>query len=589
MRFHFPVALLCLAVMAGCASAPPASFRAPALPEVRVREITTLLKSGSYLQALQNIDAFHRDGLSAPDIETLKTQALDTLTKDFNDATSAARYDDALRLFDSLNAAGVPDRAGEWTQKSLLVKRAQSEEKAGDLVLALLTRLRILGVGTPTDDDYAAALTLAARANNTPVIHALAASMSARGMTVPAAPQSPPPTFAQMISGTVTIIVDKGIKVQNGLGYPDGVIGSGFFIDSRGYILTNHHVIESEVDPKYKGYSRLYVRFSDSPVGDRIPAKVLGYDATLDLALIKVEVTPKYVFSGSRDQTLLPGDKVFAIGSPAGLEKTITSGIISAMGRQLQQVGESMQVDVPVNPGNSGGPLFTDSGNLVGVVFAGIQQYEGLNFAIPYTWVEKALPSLYKGGAAVHAWLGTAVAETSKGLQVTYDLPDEPAANADIRAGDIIESVDGVAYSKLADIQAAILDHAVSTLVKVGIRRGEDHLTALLCLTQRPDQPIEVALKRDARDNVLYPLFGMQLKNVGSFFWKSDYVVTRVTKGSVADESGISENDPLTIQDWQVDTDKGYAAIQIVIKKQKAGFLESAIQIAAYLETNNFI
>jgi serine protease Do len=589
MRLHFPVALLCLVMLAGCASAPPALVKVPALPEVRVQEVTTLLKNGSYLQALQDIDAMHRDALDAPAIDTLKTQALDTLAKDFNDAMNATRWGDALRLFDSLKSAGIQDRAGDWTEKSLLIKRAQSEEKSGDLVLALLTRLRVISTGAPTDDDYTAALALATRAGNGPAIRSLVAAMSARGMTVSQIPQTTAPTFAQMISGTVTIIVDKGIKVQNGLGYPDGVIGSGFFIDPRGYILTNHHVIESEVDPKYKGYSRLYVRFSDSPVGDRIPAKVLGYDATLDLALIKVDIAPKYVFSGSRNQSLLPGDKVYAIGSPAGLEKTITSGIISAMERRLQQVGDSMQVDVPVNPGNSGGPLFTESGNLVGVVFAGIQQYEGLNFAIPYTWVEKALPSLYKGGAAVHSWLGMAVAETVQGLEVTYTLPDEPAANADIRAGDIIDSVNGVPYAKLSDIQAAILDHSVSTLVTVGIRRGDAHITALVCLGQRPDQPIEVALKRDARDNVVYPLFGMQLKSVGSFFWKSDYLVTRVTKGSIADESGISENDPLTIQDWQVDTDKGYAALQIVIKKKKAGFLESAIQIAAYLETDNFI
>jgi hypothetical protein len=81
----------------------------------------------------------------------------------------------------------------------------------------------------------------------------------------------------------------------------------------------------------------------------------------------------------------------------------------------------------------------------------------------------------------------------------------------------------------------------------------------------------------------------MQLENVGTFLWKGDYVVKRVTRGSVADESGISTDDPLTIQDWQVDKEKGYALLQVVIKKRKAGFIESAIQIASYLETDNFI
>ena len=134
-----------------------------------------------------------------------------------------------------------------------------------------------------------------------------------------------------------------------------------------------------------------------------------------------------------------------------------------------------------------------------------------------------------------------------------------------------------------------MLDHEAQTLVTVGVRRGEERFTAMVCLNQRPDQPIEVALKRDTRDNVVYPLFGMQLENVGSFLWKGDYIVKRVTRGSIADESGISQDDPLTVQDWIVDTDKGYAAMQVVIKKKRAGFVESAIQIAAYLETDNFI
>jgi serine protease Do len=397
------------------------------------------------------------------------------------------------------------------------------------------------------------------------------------------------PSFPKMITGTVTILVNRGIKVENGVGYPDRVIGSGFFIDKRGYILTNHHVIESEVDPKYEGYSRLYIRLSESPAGERIPAKVVGYDKIFDLALIKAEVTPEYTFGGSFDQTVAPGDRIFAIGSPAGLEKTITAGIISAMGRRLLQVGDSMQVDVPLNPGNSGGPLLDEKGDLIGICFAGLQQFAGLNFAIPYTWVEKALPALYRGGQAVHSWLGMAVAETDKGLEVVYTVPSEPAALAGLTAGDVLEAVDGVSYTKLQDAQEAILRHTPPSLVHVTIRRGEARIQALVCLTQRPDDPIQVALKRDARDKVLYPLFGMQLEKTGSFFWRDNYVVRRVTKGSVADESGISVDDPLAIQDWRVDTDKGYAILQVVIKKKRAGFIESAIQIATYLETENFL
>jgi S1-C subfamily serine protease len=315
----------------------------------------------------------------------------------------------------------------------------------------------------------------------------------------------------------------------------------------------------------------------------------VGHDKAFDLALLKSEITPDYVFAGWSGQTLTPGDRIFAIGSPAGLEKTITSGIISAMGRRLLQVGDSMQVDVPLNPGNSGGPLLDEKGDVIGIVFAGLQQFPGLNFAVPYRWVEKALPALYRGGRAVHSWLGMAVAETDKGLEVIYPVPDEPAAQSGITSGDIIETFNGKPFKKLGDIQEEVLRYSPPSLVTLGIRRGSAHQNVLVCLSSRPDEPIEVALKRDTRDNILYPLFGMKLENTGSFLWKGDYIVKRVTQGSIADESGISADDPLTIQDWQVDTDKGYALLQLVVKKKRAGFLESAIQIAAYLETDNFI
>jgi serine protease Do len=414
--------------------------------------------------------------------------------------------------------------------------------------------------------------------------------MRARGLEPPAGAEQPAaPSFPKMISGTVTILVNKGIKVEKGVGYPDQVIGSGFFIDRRGYILTNHHVIKSEVDPKYEGYSRLFIRLSESPAGERIPAKVVGWDATFDLALIKAETVPDYVFGGSGGQALTPGDRIFAIGSPVGLEKTITSGIISATGRRLQQVGDDIQVDVPLNPGNSGGPLLDEKGNLIGVVFAGIQQYQGLNFAIPYSWVEKALPLLYRGGGVVHPWLGMSVAETDKGLEVIYAVPDEPAALAGVKPGDIIESVDGASYTKLSDIQEAVLSHSPPTLASLVLRRGDARVSTLACLSARPADPVSVALDRDSRDKVIYPLFGMQLENVGTFLWRGNYIVRRVTRGSIADESGISVDDPVTIQDWQVDKEKGYAVMQIVLQKKKAGFVTSAVQIAAYLETDSFI
>jgi S1-C subfamily serine protease len=584
--------VVALVLLAGCASSPRTSVTP--LPEVRLKEISDLLSGGSYLKALGAIDENRRssDPLPEAELAPLASRAASDLQTALRTAATGGDLATAMRLLDAAMALGRPELAGSWTQRSLLAGIAGAEETSGDKVLALLTRLKMLSLPDATDADYTAAAAAATAIGNAPVRRALAAAMKARGISIPAdlaAGLDSPPSFARMISGTVTILVNRGIKVENGVGYPDRVIGSGFFIDPRGYIITNHHVVESEVDPKYEGYSRLYIRLSDSPAGERIPARVLGWDKVLDLALIKTEVTPPYIFGGYAAEQMQPGDRIYAIGSPAGLEKTITSGIVSATGRRLLQVGDSLQVDVPLNPGNSGGPLLNEMGDLIGIVFAGLQQYEGLNFAVPYTWVEKAIPALYKGGAVVHSWLGMAVAEGEKGLEVVYVVPDEPAAQAGIRVGDIVESLDGVPYKKLGDIQEAVLLHDPPTLVRVGILRDGKPVDLIACISSRPDNPIEVALSRDARDNVLYPLFGMQLDHVSTFLWKGNYIVRRVTRGSVADESGISVDDPLTIQDWQVDKDKGYATLQVVIKKKRAGFLESAIQISSYLETDNFI
>ena len=581
-------------LLASCASAPPAP-PAPPLPEVRVKEMQDLISSGSFLQAYQEISWLRREKpgeVSADDLDSLQAKAQAAISSAFTAAVTDKKYGDALRYFDSASALGMSSLTGNWTEKALLGEQAAGEQASGNQVTSLLSRLDAVSLPDPTEADMGAALDAAVRANNRAVVRFLVSGMKAKGFQVPtqaAAMAEAAPSFPQMLTGTVTILVDKGIRVQNGVGYPDQMIGSGFFIDPRGYILTNHHVIKSEVDPKDKGYSRLYIRLSESPAGVRIPAKVIGYDPIFDLALIKTEINPPFTFGGYGAEQVAPGDKVFAIGSPAGLEKTITSGIISAMGRHLLQMGDIMQVDVPLNPGNSGGPLLNEKGDLIGVGFAGLEQFQGLNFAVPYHWIEKILPSLYKGGEVVHPWLGIALAETDKGLEVVYSVPDEPGARGGMQPGDIIDTIDGAQFTKIQDVQEALLGHQQPVLVRVGFHRGTRAMDALLCLSPRPEKPIEVALKRDSRDNVLYPLFGMKLQKVGTFFWSNDYIVTRVTRGSVADESGLSENDPLSIQDWKVDTDKGFAALLLVIKKRKAGFIQSAVQIATELETDNFI
>jgi S1-C subfamily serine protease len=223
------------------------------------------------------------------------------------------------------------------------------------------------------------------------------------------------------------------------------------------------------------------------------------------------------------------------------------------------------------------------------VVFAGIEQFEGVNFVIPYSWVNKALPALYRGGEARHPWLGMAVQETDKGLEVLYALPGGPAAAAGLEAGDQLAALNGVEHRKLGPLQAALLEQEPGTLVTLSWKRGSETLNGFLSLGERPFSPLEEALAKDRRERVLYPLFGMRLAKTGSFLWRDSYVVERVLAGSVADETGLSEGDPLTITAWKVNREERFALVQIVVKKRKSGFLESAVQLAAYLEVDNFI
>ena len=396
-----------------------------------------------------------------------------------------------------------------------------------------------------------------------------------------------------MLPGTVTVWVNKGIRVDQGVGVPDRVIGSGFFVDPRGYLITNHHVIQSEVDPTYEGYSRLFVKLPGRP-DERVPARVIGYDRIFDLALLKVEIDPEYVFSLSDIKTLVPGQRVLAFGSPGGLDSTITSGIISAAGRRFLQMGEAMQVDVPINPGNSGGPLVLPSGQVAGVVFAGLEQFEGVNFAIPTYWIRHFFPQLFEKGEVEHAWLGLSVRSTSTGLETVYVAPESPADRAGVEVGDVLTHLNGKTGLTLADAQDQLLGIDAGYLVHTVWQKAEENdnvvtTQRIISAGVRPYSPVEDALERQPIEALFPVLFGMEVEDVSGAPWGPDFVITDVFPGSVADESSLSVDDPFALRTWRVDRDLRAAFIQIIIKKRKAGFIEAGVQLGAYLETDSFL
>lgn len=588
--------LLCLLSLSACVTAGKAknSGTGKDLNMAWLDSVRQKIHEQKYPEAYQDVSFLERNpvpGITPSELAELKGLITQGLGDSFLDKVERQEYEDAYRRFCSLQGIGKGDLAGEWSAGRLLFLMAAKRAEAGEKPVALQYALRSRTQGNADKELLELLLSLAAELGNVPVYGGVLKQMESLGYPVPEAQRSrlvEVPAMEKMVRGTVTIWVNRGIKLEKGVGFPDRVIGSGFFIDKRGYLLTNYHVIASEVDPEYEGYSRLYIRLSDK-VEEKIPAKVIGYDRIFDLALIKAEVTPDFVFSSGENPELKVGSTILAIGSPAGLENTVTSGIVSATGRRFLQMGDAIQVDVPINYGNSGGPLLDSSGQLVGVVFAGIEQFEGVNFAIPFDWINKALPRLYRGGEARHPWLGLAMHETESGLEVIYTVPGGPAQKAGLEQGDILQSLNGSEYRKLGEIQAALLDLDYPCLVTLVWKRGGQTMSGVLSLAERPFIPIAESLKKDTRDNVLFPLFGMRLEKTGQFLWRNSYVIRRVLQGSIADETGLSKDDPLTIQGWKVNDKEHYAILQIYVKKRKSGFLESVIQMAAYLETDNFI
>jgi putative serine protease PepD len=265
--------------------------------------------------------------------------------------------------------------------------------------------------------------------------------------------------------------------------------GSGFVLDRNGYILTNDHVVD--------GAQTVSVHFGE---GAGINAQVIGADPSTDLALVKIDpagrkLTP-VVLGDSKG--LKVGQPAIAIGSPFRLEGTLTTGVISALGRSIQSpngfsIDNVIQTDAAINPGNSGGPLLDASGKVVGInaqIATSTQSNSGVGFAIPIDTAKTVLPQLKSGQTIKRAYLGvdTGPAVTGTGAVVGSVLPGGPADDAGLRAGDRILSVGGTKVSSPDDVASAVLKAKPGDEIKVGVQRSGDAQTLTVKLGTRPSQ-----------------------------------------------------------------------------------------------------
>ena len=283
------------------------------------------------------------------------------------------------------------------------------------------------------------------------------------------------------------------IAAEDGSG--GGGSGSGFLMDGQGHVVTNDHVVEAA--DKYT------VRFGED--GDPLPAKLIGTDRSTDLAVL--EVDPKKIPAETKplelaaSANLRPGDTAIAIGSPFGLSGTVTTGIISALDREIQSpngfpISGVLQTDAAINPGNSGGPLLDAAGRVIGVnsqIASQSGSNSGVGFAVPSDTVKDVVPKLIEDGKIERAYLGLSSGEQpdNPGAVVGTVTPGSPAAKAGIRTGDVITSLGGKTVRNPSDLSLDVLSKRPGDEVKVELKRDGKSHTVTVKLGNRPNTPVQ--------------------------------------------------------------------------------------------------
>ncbi|MGE0595438.1 MAG: Do family serine endopeptidase [Hyphomonadaceae bacterium] len=279
-------------------------------------------------------------------------------------------------------------------------------------------------------------------------------------------------------------------------------LGSGFFVDQNGTIVTNHHVVE--------GAEEITVRTSD---GRDLQAELVGSDEPTDIAVLRIRDAngrfPYVTFDESRHVRV--GDWVVAVGNPFGLDGTATAGIVSAMGRS--DAGSSayvdyMQIDAPINRGNSGGPTFDLNGNVIGVnsaIFSPTGGNVGIGFAIPAETASAIVQQLLQNGRVTRGWLGVSVQgvdadlarslglDAPRGALVASVVPDSPAARAGLQQGDLVVSINGEDIDDNRDLTQRVGAAPIGTSARMVVLRDGARRTVNVRLEERPSEQVLAA------------------------------------------------------------------------------------------------
>jgi len=335
--------------------------------------------------------------------------------------------------------------------------------------------------------------------------------------------------------------------------YNQRSLGSGFVVASNGYILTNNHVVENA--------SKIHVKLED---GREMDATVVGTDAQTDLAILKVKAANLSVLPLAKSDQIQVGDWVLAFGSPFGLEKTMTAGIISAKGRVIGAgpYDNFLQTDAAINPGNSGGPLVNLRGEVVGVNTMIASQsggFQGVGFAIPSVMASDVYDQIVKSGKVTRGWLGVHIQDLTpqiakgfnlsgrKGVLVSDIDSDSPAAKAGLRSGDVIVEYAGRPIETARDLSLAVAGTRVGSPSRLVVLRDGRELVLSVSVGERPD---DVAENFKSSKPEEHGRLGITVENVTpeaaqqlSLSSNQGALVTDVKPGSPADDGGLEPGD----------------------------------------------